>query len=274
MKEDSPIIEALSDDARAPEENLVVHLTEFEGPIDLLLNLAREQKVDLAKISVLALAEQYLVFIAEARAKRLEIAADYLVMAAWLTYLKSRLLLPQAAKPEEPSTQELTEALAFQLKRLEAMQKASALLQGLPQEGQGFVFRGMKQPDIRKVVPVYHLSLYDLLKAVKAPLQRNATPEYRIAPTRLFSMEESFERMKKMLGFMPQWSEIGLFLPDEWEDMVSGGKEETVLCSALASTFAASLELVKQGEIELRQEGSFGPLYLRPRIQENMTSET
>ena len=246
--------------------NLFLKLNTFEGPIDLLLMLAREQKVDLAQISVLALAEQYLAFVNEARKLRLEIAADYLVMAAWLAYLKSRLLLPAAPKTEEPSAVELAEALAFQLKRLEAMQQASAMLQGLPQEGRGFFMRGMREPDIKHIVPVYTLGLYDLLKAVKAPLQRNNHGEYRIVPTKLFSMEEARERMKKMMGFMPQWSELSLFLPDEWEDLnladtSSGG--EVVLRSALASTFAASLELAKQGIVELRQDGNFGPIYLR-----------
>lgn len=247
--------------------DLFLKLNAFEGPIDLLLMLAREQKVDLAQISVLALAEQYLSFVNEARKLRLEIAADYLVMAAWLAYLKSRLLIPAPPKAEEPTAIELAEALAFQLKRLEAMQKASGWLQDLPQEGRGFVFRGMREPDIKHIVPVYTLGLYDLLKAVKAPLQRNNQGEYRIAPTKLFSMEEARERMKKMLGFMPQWSELSLFMPEEWEDInlaQGDGSSEVVLRSALASTFAASLELAKQGVIELRQDGSFGSIYVRP----------
>ncbi len=252
-------------DSAATGEGLTLHLSEYEGPIDLLLVMAREQKVDLAKISVLALAEQYLTFISEARKLRLELAADYLVMAAWLTYLKSRLLLPVPPKPEEPSAQALGEALAFQLKRLEAMQKASAALQGLPQEGREYTMRGMREPDLKQIVPVYYLSLYDLLKAVKAPLQRNVKPLFQIAPTKLFSMEESVSRMRKMLGYIPAWSELSVFLPEEWEDAVPEGNAEVVLRSAMASTFAASLELVKQGEIDLRQEGTFGPIYLRPR---------
>ncbi len=256
--------------------DLFLKLTTFEGPIDLLLMLAREQKVDLAQISVLALAEQYLSFVNEARKLRLEIAADYLVMAAWLAYLKSRLLLPAAPKAEEPTAIELAEALAFQLKRLEAMQKASSWLQDLPQEGRGFVFRGMREPDIKHIVPVYTLGLYDLLKAVKAPLQRNNQAEYRIAPTKLFSMDEARERMKKMLGFMPQWSELSLFMPEEWEDINlanDNGTGEVVLRSALASTFAASLELAKQGLIELRQDGSFGSIYVRPVSQNGGASQ-
>lgn len=253
--EDSPALEVAA--------NLVLKLAVFEGPIDLLLMLAREQKVDLAKISVLALAEQYLAFIHEARRLRLEVAADYLVMAAWLAYLKSRLLLPPAPAGEQPSAVELAQALSFQLKRLEAMQKASAALQALPQEGQAFFRRGMAQPSHQHLVPVYYLSLYDLLKAVKAPLQRQARAEYQLPPTKLFSLEEAVERLHKMLGFMPQWSEISLFLPDEWEE--GAGGDDLVLRSALASTFAASLELVKQGKIELRQEQVFGAIYLRPR---------
>lgn len=249
--------------------DLVLRLSDFEGPIDLLLSLAREQKVDLAKISVLALAEQYLAFINEARDMRLELAADYLVMAAWLAFLKSRLLLPTPPKAEEPSAQDMAEALAFQLKRLEAMQNASTWLQDMPQEGRGFVFRGMKQPDAKHLVPVYYLGLYDLLKAVKAPLQRSVQGSFHLAPTKLFSMEESYERMKKMLGMMPMWSEISVFLPEEWED--ERPEEKTVLASAYASTFAATLEMAKQGQIEVRQDGTFGPIYLRPRTAEERT---
>jgi segregation and condensation protein A len=262
-------IDELSQEARENAEgaDLVLKLEQFEGPIDFLLSLAREQKVDLAKISVMALAEQYLNFINEARALRLEIAADYLVMAAWLTWLKSRLLLPQPPKPQEPSAEELGEALAFQLKRLEAMQQATEKMKNLPQEGRDFVIRGMREPDIKRVVPVYYLSLYDLLKAVKAPLQRTHQATYHIAPSRLFSIEESIERMQKMLGYIPNWSEISVFLPDEWEDLEEVEGNQTVLTSALASTFSATLELAKAGHIELRQEGVFGPIYLRPKAK-------
>ncbi|HVY12406.1 MAG TPA: ScpA family protein [Alphaproteobacteria bacterium] len=268
-------IDELTSEARenaASGQDLVLKLEQFEGPIDFLLSLAREQKVDLAKISILALAQQYLDFINEARALRLELAADYLVMAAWLAWLKSRLLLPQPPKAEEPSAEELGEALAFQLKRLEAMQAATEKLKALPQEGRDFTTRGMREPDIRRVVPVYYLSLYDLLKAVKAPLQRTAQGNYRIAPTRLFSIEESFDRMQKILGYIPNWSELSVFLPDEWEDLQGVEGNETILASALASTFSASLELVRQGHIELRQEGVFGPIYLRP-VPKSETSQ-
>jgi segregation and condensation protein A len=272
MADEQIDIDQLTSEARESVEggtaDLVLKLDQFEGPIDFLLTLAREQKVDLAKISILALAEQYLAFIAEAKALRLEIAADYLVMAAWLAWLKSRLLLPQATKQaEEPSAEELAESLAFQLKRLEAMQKAAADMKTMPQEGRDFTIRGMHEPDSKRVVPVYYLSLYDLLKAVKAPLQRNAMGSYRILPTRLFSIEESRERMEKMLGYMPNWSELSVFLPDEWEDLEEVQGNETVLASALASTFSATLEMAKSGQIELRQEGIFGPIYLRPAVK-------
>ncbi len=261
----------------APETHgLVVKLDLFEGPLDLLLAMAREQKVDLAKISILNLAEQYLSFIAEARALRLEIAADYLVMAAWLAWLKSRLLLPQPPASEEPSAAELGEVLAFQLKRLEAMQDAAARLKALPQEGRDFAMRGMRENEVRRIVPVYYLSLYDLLKAVKAPLQRNAQAGFRIAPTRLFSLEEAVARMQTMLGYVPQWSELGLFLPEEWEDLDGRPENETVLASALASTFSASLELAKEGAVEIRQDKVFGPIYLRPaeKTEVNGSAET
>jgi segregation and condensation protein A len=282
MADEQIDIDQLTTEARESAEggtaDLVLKLDQFEGPIDFLLTLAREQKVDLAKISILALAEQYLAFIAEAKALRLEIAADYLVMAAWLAWLKSRLLLPQAPKAEEPSAEQLAESLAFQLKRLEAMQKAAADMKALPQEGRDFTIRGMHEPDSKRIVPVYYLSLYDLLKAVKAPLQRNAMGSYRIAPTRLFSMEESRERMEKMMGYMPNWSELSVFLPDEWEDLEDVQGNGTVLASALASTFSATLEMAKSGQIELRQEGTFGPIYLRPAVKktelENQTEQT
>jgi len=250
---------ASRDAAGSPPVDLVLALDGFEGPIDLLLNLARDQKVDLARISILALAEQYLAFIAQARRLRLEIAADYLVIAAWLAFLKSRLLLPDEEREEnEPDAAQMADALKFQLQRLEAMQKAAQQIQDQPRLGIDVFTRGA--PEAREVEekPVYFLPLYDLLTAIAAPLRRKKQPTYNIAPTRLYSMEESMERLRHLLGDMPSWSTLQNFLPLT----IAVGLEGR---SALASTFAATLELVKNGELELRQDGTCAPIYLRRR---------
>jgi len=247
----------LSDDA--PVADLVVMLDGFEGPIDLLLNLSREQKVDLGKISILALAEQYLAFIAQARRLRLEIAADYLVMAAWLAFLKSRLLLPQEEAPaDEPDAAQMADALKFQLQRLEAMQKAAQQVLALPRLGIDVFARGAPEEVEIEEKPVYYLPLYDLLTALAAPMRRTKPPSYNIAPSRLYSMEESMERLRNLLGVMPSWNTLVSFLPE----IIAPGLEGR---SALASTFAATLELVKNGELELRQDGTCAPIYLRRR---------
>ncbi len=237
--------------------DLVIALDGFEGPIDLLLNLARDQKVDLAKISILALAEQYLVYISTARKLRLEIAADYLVMAAWLAFLKSRLLLPEPEE-NEPDASEMAEALKFQLQRLEAMQKAAKQIQELPQLGFDVFLRGQPEGMEVEEKPIYYLPLYDLLAALAAPQRRHKPESYNIKPTRLYSLEESIDRLRKLMGIMPSWNALVAFLPE----LMGEGLERR---SAIASTFAATLELVKVGELELRQDGCFAPIYLRGR---------
>lgn len=251
--------------------DLVVALDGFEGPIDLLLNLAREQKVDLSKIAILPLAEQYLNFIASARKLRLEIAADYLVMAAWLAFLKSRLLLPepQEASQGEPDPAALAEALKFQLLRLEAMQKAAAQVQALPQLGADIFLRGQPEEIEVEEKPVYFLPIQDLLSALAAPMRRKKPNAYNIAPIRLYSMEESVERLRDLLGAMPDWTILQNFLP---EDM--SPEQILQVRSAVASTFAATLELVKNGELELRQDGTCAPIYLRRREPAQQISNT
>ena len=241
--------------------DLVLALDGFEGPIDLLLNLAREQKVDLSTISILPLAEQYLTYIASARKLRLEIAADYLVMAAWLAFLKSRLLLPV---PEtavgEPDPAAMAEALKFQLLRLEAMQKAAKQVQELPQLGSEIFLRGLPEPVEIEEKPVYFLPIQDLLSALAAPMRRRKPEQYNIAPTRLYSMEESVERLRHLLGAVPSWSVLRSFMPATNDDTPPLERR-----SALASTFAATLEMVKNGEMEVRQDGTFAPIYIRRR---------
>jgi segregation and condensation protein A len=238
------------------EPALVLDLDGYEGPIDLLLALARDQKVDLARISILALADQYLAFIAKQRQLQLEIAADYLVMAAWLAYLKSRLLLPEPPEEEGPSAVELAEALAHRLRLLEAMQRAGAALMARPLLGRDVFTRGAPEGLDHVDRAVFELSLYDLLKAYGDSHRRRHGQVLTITPTTYHTLTEALERLARFVGRVPEWSELANFLPEE----LRGGPLHR---SGLAATFAALLELAKEGRVELRQERSFGPLYLR-----------
>ncbi len=240
---------------------LVVDLDGYEGPIDVLLSLARAQKVDLAKISILQLADQYLAFISAARQMRLEIAADYLVMAAWLAYLKSRMLLPEPQPEDEPSGAELAAALAFQLQRLEAMQQAGIRLMARPLLGRDVFPRGA--PEGLRVVSrvTYDATLYDLLKAYGDSRRRVTGSVLAIRPAELYSMDDALARLGKLLGKMPEWRTLMSFLPANLRTGLVGR-------SAVASTFAASLELVRSGRIQLRQDVAFGPIYLRSPPEE------
>lgn len=240
-------------------EQLVLSLDVFEGPLDVLLNLAREQKVDLRKISILALAEQYLVFIAELRKVRIEIAADYLVMAAWLAYLKSRLLVPEPEKEGEPSGADMAARLALQLQRLEAMRNAADQLMSRDQVGLAMFLRG--QPEGVRIIrkSVYNATLYELLKAYAEFRASKGSTEaltMRMARRRIVSVEEALARLRTMIGQIPDWATLQSFLPPELDDPFT-------VRSAIASTFNASLEMAKQGMIELKQVQSFGPIYIR-----------
>ncbi|MDD3030385.1 MAG: ScpA family protein [Alphaproteobacteria bacterium] len=248
-------------DEEGQAADLVVSLDGFEGPIDLLLSLARDQKVDLGKIAILPLAEQYLGYIAEAHRLCLEIAADYLVIAAWLAYLKSRLLLPEPEKAEDGSDPAaMADALKFQLQRLEAMQQAAKDIQERPQLGADVFLRGIPEPLVVTEKPIYFLPIQGLLTALSAPLRRKKPPTYNLERTHYYSLEESVSRLRNLLGTMPDWNVLQNYLPS----FVS--EEQTAdVRSALASTFAATLELVKIGELELRQDGLFAPIYLRKK---------
>jgi segregation and condensation protein A len=239
-----------------PAAELVVDLGAYEGPIDVLLSLAREQKVDLTKISILKLAEQYLAFVAAARRLHLELAADYLVMAAWLAYLKSRMLLPEPQPDDEPSGAELAARLQLQLQRLEAMQLAGHRLMARPQFGRDMLDRGMPE-GLRIVSRIkWDVSLYELLKAYGSGRARTAGAVLEIRAAELYSMDEALERLAALVGHVPDWRTLSSFLPE-------GLGEGVVGRSALAATFAASLEMVRSGKLQLRQDFAFGPIYVR-----------
>ena len=243
------------------EYALILDLDGFEGPLDMLLALARNQKVDLAKISILELAEQYLAFITRAREIKLEIAADYLVMAAWLAYMKSRLLLPEPEADEEPSGQEMADALAFRLRRLEAMRDAVKKLIRRPRLGID-VF-GCGAPEGIEVIrtPHYEASLYELLKSFgEQKLAMERSENLQILASEGYSLEQAYSHLAGMLAVMPEWESMSQFLPP-------GASGEFSLRSAVATTLAASLELAREGKMQLRQFEPFGRIYVR-RTQE------
>ena len=242
----------------------LLDLDGYGGPIDVLLTLARDQKVDLTKISILALAEQYLAFIERARRLRLELAADYLVMASWLAFLKSKLLLPEPEGEEESSAAEMADALAFQIRRLESMQKAGARLQGLPQLGRDVFARGMPEPIVIDRKSIFDLGLFDLLAAYGQHLSRHEKQLYTIEPFMLHSVETAIERLSQMIGRLPVWTLLSQFLPSfDAARIASGEQRRLVGRSAVAATFGATLELAKRGVVTLRQDGIFEPLYIR-----------
>ncbi len=239
------------------EPAFTVDLDGFEGPLDLLLELARRQKVDLSRISVLALAEQYLRFIEAARKLRLELAADYLVMAAWLAFLKSRLLLPAPPRAAEPDASDLAEALARRLRNLEAIRKAAQLLINRPRLGRDFFARGAPEPVSITRRSVYEANLYDLLAAYARQAQKHARARVRFAARQVWSLAEAREALGRLIGGLSDWTAF-----DDW--LIAACIDPELRRSARASTFSASLELVREGKIELRQEKTFAPLWIRP----------
>ncbi len=244
-------------------ESLLLTIEGYEGPIDLLLELARDQKVDLGKISILQLARQYLAFIDRAQALRLDLAADYLVMAAWLAYLKSRLLLPATAtKADEPDGETMAQALAFQLRRLQAMQAAAETLYARPRLGDRVFARGMPESLAIVLETKLETSLYDLLHAYGDIRRRSESSIYAPPSFTLMTMDEAMDRLIRMLGDLPRqgphsaWTTLSDFLP-----RTEGGG--LLSRSALASLLTASLEMTKQGALEIRQDGPFRPIYVR-----------
>jgi segregation and condensation protein A len=242
-----------------PGEQLVVDVEGFEGPLDLLLALARTQKVDLAKISVLALAQQYLDFISEARRLRLEIAADYLVMAAWLAFLKSKLLLPaEPSEAGEPTGAELAALLAFRLKRLHAMRELSAQLMTRKRLGRDVFGRGEPEPIRITRQSVYDANVYDLLKAYSQQRQRTAVLSMQLKPRTVWSLNEAREELERLLGMNVDWAPLDQLIA---EFLVEPELRKT----ALASSFTATLEMTREGALEIRQAKSFAPLFVRRR---------
>ena len=236
----------------------MVDVEGFEGPLDLLLTLARNQKVDLAKISVLALAEQYLAFIEAARKLRLELAADYLVMAAWLAYLKSRLLLPETTGPDEPTAEDMANALAWRLKRLEAFREVSVQLMGRPQLKRDVFDRGDPEPVADIKHPEWTATLYDLLSAYSSQRSRSVLGHVRFKLRNVWSLAEAREALERLVGAAGDWGRLDDFLLTY---MVEPAMRATVMASSLAAT----LELVREGHIEVHQQGAFSPIFLRKR---------
>lgn len=246
-------------EARRAAEALVVDVAGYEGPLDVLLTLSRTQKVDLRQVSILELAEQYLVFVEEAKRLRIELAADYLVMAAWLAFLKSRLLLPPDPKDEGPSGEEMAAHLAFQLQRLEAMRTAAARLMARDQLGRDFFVRGQAEILGRKRRLKYDASLLDLMQAYARIKTKDDFEPLHFQREAVFTMEQALEHMKSRIGAAVEWGELWQFLPENWR------RDANMRRSATASTFAAALELVKEGRMEIRQFETFAPIQLRQR---------
>ena len=228
----------------------------FEGPLDLLLMLAKDQKVDLTKISILALAEQYLRFIAELRKLRLELAADYLVMAAWLAYLKSKLLLPEPEEEDGPTGEELAAVLAFRLQKLEAMRDAAAKLMARDRLGRNVFARGAPEGVRINTISEHADNLYDLLKAYAERRQIQSASRLHMRRLPVLTIKDAREILERLIGRMDEWTSIGTYLA---EYMAEPGMRASVT----ASSFTASLEMVREGHLEIRQDETFAPIYIR-----------
>lgn len=240
----------------ADHDTLTIDIDGWEGPLDLLLSLARSQKVDLRRISILQLVQQYLDYIEQARALKLELAADYLVMAAWLAYLKSALLLPRDPE-QEPSPEELALRLQLRLERLQAMREAGARLMARDRLGRDVFLRGAPEGlrTVRKAL--WQAEIYDLIAAYGRVSARTRPVMHVVADRQVMTLEAAIERVSRLIGTVIDWATIESFLPD--------GAHGSFRKSALASSFLAALELAKQGRVDLRQKSPFAPLYLKAR---------
>jgi segregation and condensation protein A len=257
MADDPPFEETAPIERTEGEPALLVDVDGFEGPLDLLLELARRQKVDLQRISILALAEQYLVFVEEARRLRLELAADYLVMAAWLAYLKSRLLLPEPPKGEEPSADELATALAARLQRLEVIREAAKRLGERSRLGRDVFARGAPEPVQIRKDQRFEASLYDLLQAYARQRQKQINARVTLHKRQVWSLAEARDALERLVGQLADWVELDGYLV---RYMVEPAMRPTVLASALSAT----LEMVREGHLVIRQDEAFAPVWVRP----------
>ncbi len=244
---------------RLAAEALIVDVGAFEGPLDLLLTLSRTQKVDLRQISILALARQYLEFVEKAKQLRLELAADYLVMAAWLAFLKSRLLLPPDPMAEGPSGEELAAHLAFQLERLQAMREVAAKLMARDQLGRDFFARGITEDVTRVRRVTYTATLLDLMQGYARIRTRDDFRPFVMDRDAVMTMEQALDRLRGLIGYAGEWTDISSYMPEGWT------ADPTRRRSATAATFAASLELAKEGHIDIRQSETFAPIQIRKR---------
>jgi segregation and condensation protein A len=262
MSEIGETFEEFEAPAAAPEEALVVMVDGFEGPLDMLLALARQQKVDIAKISILTLADQYLEFVENAKRRNLELAADYLVMAAWLAYLKSKMMLPQVAMVDgEPTADEMAARLRWRLQRLEAMRSAAARLMARDRLDRDVFARGAPEPVNVVKLRTYKDSLYDLLTAYSTQrVKKLGGKTYRPMHAPVMLIEEARERLERMLGKISDWSGLSRLIPFDW----SGGPRRR---SALASTLLACLELARDGKLEIRQLKPFDEIFVKDREQ-------
>ena len=258
MNQDNDFEPSARPDRAVADPAFLVDLDGFEGPLDLLLELARRQKVDLHKISILALAEQYLAFVEIARSVRLELAADYLVMAAWLAYLKSRLLIPSPPREDEPAAADLAAALALRLRRLEAIRNAAALMMERPRLGRDMFVRGAPETVETSASTQWQASLYDLLSAYASQRQKHALAHVTLHRRLVWSIAEARAALEKIAGLSLEWSVLEGFLARYF---TSPQLRRTVR----ASSFSASLEMVREGHIELRQDRAFAPLWIRGR---------
>lgn len=248
------------------EPSLLVDVQGFEGPLDLLLHLARTQRVDLSRISVLALAEQYLGFVEQAQALKLELAADYLVMAAWLAYLKSKLLIPKQKGDEEATGEELIATLQFRLKRLEAMRDAAANLVNRKRLGRDVFARGMPELVVVDRSSQFSATLYELLTAYTSQRQRQSVTHVQIEKRAVWSLKEARSALVRLMGISEDWIALDRFL-------INYALTPQERASALASSFAASLELVREGKLEVRQNAPFEPIYMRAHARLNELDE-
>ena len=250
-------VEKLPAADRLEAEALIVDVDGFEGPLDLLLTLSRTQKVDLRRISILQLAEQYLGFVRRAAALRLELAADYIVMAAWLAFLKSRLLLPPEPGEAGPSAEDLAAHLAFQLERLSAMREAAARLMARDQMGREFFARGAPETITQRRDITYEASLLDLMRAYARIRTKDEFRPYAFDRQNIYTMEQALERMRGLLGYVGEWSDLTSFLPEGWDASPARRR------SATAAHFAAVLEMAKRGQVVLKQGETFAPIMIR-----------